>query len=240
MTRTSIGGPSLPLRSRTRSASSRLAAVSGRGCTCPPGWSRAGSAARDPKASGQERSLSRGVSGRKGSRPVDPTPARRLDTGRGVGDAGRMLRTSSPVRTLGLGDVQHAMEVCARDPVTNVFVAARILEGGLSSGRVAVLGYDDGDEQGLCWAGANIVPVECTPAMVVAFAEKVARRRRSASSLCGPADAVLHLWSLLEPEWGQAREVRAVQPVLTMAVSPSAAGVAADPLVRPALDHELD
>jgi predicted GNAT family acetyltransferase len=151
-----------------------------------------------------------------------------------------MLRTSSPVRTLGLGDVQHAMEVCARDPVTNVFVAARILEGGLSSGRVAVLGYDDGDEQGLCWAGANIVPVECTPAMVVAFAEKVARRRRSASSLCGPADAVLHLWSLLEPEWGQAREVRAVQPVLTMAVSPSAAGVAADPLVRAALDHELD
>jgi uncharacterized protein len=151
-----------------------------------------------------------------------------------------MLRTSSPVRTLGLGDVQHAMELCARDPVTNVFVAARILEGGLSSGRVTVLGYDSGGEQGLCWAGANVVPVECTPSMLPALADKVVRRRRSASSLCGPATSVLPLWSLLETDWGPAREVRAVQPVLTMAVSPSVTGVATDPLVRPAVEHELD
>ena len=39
-----------------------------------------------------------------------------------------MLRTHSPVRALTMADRDQALEVCARDIRTNVFVAARILE----------------------------------------------------------------------------------------------------------------
>lgn len=151
-----------------------------------------------------------------------------------------MLRTSAPVRTLSLGDSQHALAVCSQDPVTNVFVAARVLEGALSAGRGVLFGYDRGDERGLCWSGANVVPVQCTPAMTEAFAEKVGKRRRWASSLFGPVEPVLHLWSLLAPGWGQAREIRGDQPVLTMSTLPSQVGVPIDPQVRPARPDELD
>jgi predicted GNAT family acetyltransferase len=151
-----------------------------------------------------------------------------------------MLRVSSPVRPLGLSDSQRALAICARDPVTNVFVAARVLEGGLSGSRGALFGYQRADEQGLCWASANVVPVECTPAMVDAFAERVVKRRRWASSLFGPMGPVLQLWAALEPAWGTPREVRESQPVLTVREGPGRRGVRADPAVRPATEDETD
>jgi predicted GNAT family acetyltransferase len=151
-----------------------------------------------------------------------------------------MLRTTSPVRALSLGDSQHALAVCAQDPVANVFVAARIMEGGLNGNRGAVLGFDRGGEQGLIWTSANVVPVQCTPPMIEAFAEKVAKRRRWASSVFGPADPVLQLWSLLEPQWGRPREIRSDQPLLVMHELPSRLGIPVDPLVRPAQESEID
>lgn len=157
-----------------------------------------------------------------------------------------MLRTSVPVRALGLGDSRCALEVCARDPVTNVFVAARVLEGGLAGGRGALFGYGHGvpggpaEFDGLCWAAANVVPVEVEPAMLPSFAERIAKRRSWASSVFGPADPVLRLWSLLEGGWGGAREVRDNQPVLTMRVRPPAIGVPVDPAVRVAQPDEAD
>lgn len=146
----------------------------------------------------------------------------------------------APVRGLGPPDLNWALEVCGRDPVTNVFVAARLLEGGLASGRPTVLGYDRGDRSGLCWTAANVVPVECDEMMIEALSAKIVKRRAWASSLFGPADQVLALWSLLAPQWGPAREVRPDQPVLTMSQRPSALGVASDPAVRPARPEELD
>ena len=44
-----------------------------------------------------------------------------------------MLRTQSPVRALTVADRDEALALCARDPAANVFVAARIAEGALSS-----------------------------------------------------------------------------------------------------------
>ena len=112
----------------------------------------------------------------------------------------------------------QALEVCARDTRTNVFVAARILEGGLATTPGGVLGYSDGGGlQAICWASANLVPVGCDAQALVAFAASVRRRRRHCSSLFGPADMVLPLWETLRPTWGKPRDVRTHQPVMATA-----------------------
>lgn len=153
-----------------------------------------------------------------------------------------MLRTHSPVRALMPADRDRAMEVCARDPAANVFVAARILEGALQSMPGSLLGFTDGDDvRALCWASANIVPVECDEAALDAFASKLRRHRRRCSSVFGPADQVLPLWARLTRWWGAAREVRANQPLL--AVDEPArwrAAVPADPAVRVARPEDVD
>ncbi|HET8599294.1 MAG TPA: GNAT family N-acetyltransferase [Segeticoccus sp.] len=153
-----------------------------------------------------------------------------------------MLRTHSPVRALTPADRDRALEVCARNPAANVFVAARVLEGALQSMPGALLGYADGDElQALCWASANVVPVECDDEAVDAFAGKLRRHRRRCSSLFGPAEQVLPLWSRLTRSWGSAREVRANQPLLAVDVlARQRAGVSADPGVRVARPDEVD
>ena len=72
-----------------------------------------------------------------------------------------MLRTKSPVQALTTADRDDALELCSRDLASNVFVAARILEGVLSSQPGTLLGYrEEGRLQSMCWASANLVPVE--------------------------------------------------------------------------------
>ncbi len=151
-----------------------------------------------------------------------------------------MLRTHSPVRALTTADRDQALEVCARDTRTNVFVAARILEGALATSPGAVLGYADGSRlQAICWASANVVPVGCDSVAVEAFATKLDRWRRRCSSVFGPADMVLPLWAGLRPSWGKPREVRRHQPVMA-AAGPPASGVPSDPEVRRARFDEVD
>ncbi|MFK5583696.1 GNAT family N-acetyltransferase [Serinicoccus sp. LYQ131] len=151
-----------------------------------------------------------------------------------------MLRTLGQVRAYGLQDVQHALDVCAQDPVSNVFVAARILESGLLGTRGPLFGYASGEEHALCWCAANVVPVEASPKALAALSAKVVRRRATASSIFGPADQVLDLWGRLERHWGAPREIRENQLVLTMQVPPSLLGLTGDAQVRPARPEELD
>ena len=151
-----------------------------------------------------------------------------------------MLRTQSPVRALTTADRDQALEVCARDTRTNVFVAARILEGGLAQTPGAVLGYADGSGlQAICWASANLVPVGCDGQAIAAFASGVRRWRRHCSSLFGPADMVLPLWEALRPTWGKPRDVRTHQPVMATA-GPLPPGIPCDPRVRRARLDEVD
>jgi len=151
-----------------------------------------------------------------------------------------VLRTQSPVRVLTTADRDQALEVCARDARTNVFVAARILEGGLATSPGAVLGYGEGpDLQAICWASANLVPVGCDSQAIAAFASNVRRWRRHCSSLFGPADMVLPLWEALRPTWGKSRDVRPHQPVLATA-GPLPPGTPCDPGVRRARFDEVD
>jgi len=150
-----------------------------------------------------------------------------------------MLGGGTAVKPLGEPDRDFALGLCAADPDMHVFVAARILEGGLADGRAATYGYDRGRRSAMCWAAANVVPVGGDRKAMVALAERVSGRRRYASSLFGPAEQVHVMWEHLEPTWGPAREVRHVQPVLRIGRPPSQAGHRLDPLVRVATEDEV-
>jgi predicted GNAT family acetyltransferase len=151
-----------------------------------------------------------------------------------------VLRTHSPVRALTTADRDQALEVCARDTRTNVFVAARILDGGLATSPGAMLGYAQGSGlEAICWVSANLVPVGCDGPALAAFAAKMRRSRHHCSSVFGPSEMVLPLWEALRPVWGQPRAVRARQPVLATA-GPVPSGVPVDQHVRPARFDEVD
>jgi hypothetical protein len=89
----------------------------------------------------------------------------------------------------------------------------------------------------LCYAGANLVPVDVSGPAVRTFADTVARGARRCSSMVGEAGAVLGMWDLLSTTWGPAREVRACQPVLALGRAPR---VPADPLVRRVRADEIE
>jgi uncharacterized protein len=146
-------------------------------------------------------------------------------------------------RSTRLVDVREAkavLEIVDRDPVANVFVSARVRAaasvpwglGGELWGHPAF-----GPLQSLCYAGANLVPVEAGPEAVRAFSERARRQRRRCSSIVGSAEAVGLLWQLLEPEWGPARELRQNQPLMATSL-PSP--VPPDPAVRRVRPDELD
>jgi predicted GNAT family acetyltransferase len=143
-----------------------------------------------------------------------------------------VLGTAS-VRVLEASDLNAALEITRRDPVTNVFVASRLLTAGLRPWLLGaeVWGYEvSGRLEALCYAGANVVPVQAGPEAVRAFADRARRRGRRCSSIVGPAAAVAPLWELLAPTWAPARAVRRIQPL--MMVSRRSPHVTPDPLVR--------
>jgi predicted GNAT family acetyltransferase len=155
-----------------------------------------------------------------------------------------VLRTrawrSASLRLLTDHDREEVLALCDRDPVSNVFVSSRIRAVGLEPARLGgqVWGYAEGGQlTSVCYSGANLVPVEAGSAAVAAYAARARMQGRRCSSIVGPAATVAELWSLLEPHWGIPREIRPVQPVLTMSAPPQAEP---DPLVRQVRPHELD
>ena len=146
-------------------------------------------------------------------------------------------------------DDRHARSVravLATDPVMSCMVAARIEYGGLDPWRLGgeLWGFTrdpargrDAELAGLCFSGANLVPLCGGRPAVRAFADRAARRARCCSSMVGPADHVLALWEQLGGSWGPAREERPDQPLLVLTEPPR---VPPDPLVRPVRLHELD
>jgi uncharacterized protein len=155
-----------------------------------------------------------------------------------------VLRTrpwrSASLRLLTDHDRDEALAVCDRDPIANIFVAARIRAAGIDPSRLGgqLWGYNDGGQlTALCYSGANLVPVEAGPDAVTAFASRARMQGRRCSSIVGPAEAVSQLWSQLAPAWGTPRDVRPVQPVLAMS---ALSAIEPDPLVRMVRPAELD
>jgi uncharacterized protein len=149
---------------------------------------------------------------------------------------------TAAVRLLDARDTFDALDVVARDPYSNVFVGSRIHAVGLDSWRLGaeIWGYPArGRLESLCYAGANLVPVQATGAAIDAFTDRAVRQGRRCSSIVGPADAVGALWARLEPHWGPARTIRRRQPVMvTTRAAPQ--DIRRDHGVRPVEPVELD
>ena len=150
-----------------------------------------------------------------------------------------VLRTAA-LRVLDARDRDEVAALLDRDPVAHVFVTARVRAAGFDPWRLGgeLWGYVvDGRLESLCYAGANLVPVEASQEALRAFAERARRQGRRCSSLVGAAEEVLPMWELLEPAWGPARDVRPAQPLMATGCEPL---VAADPQVRRVRLEELD
>lgn len=151
-----------------------------------------------------------------------------------------MLRTLGGARALGPGDFSAALDLCAADPLANVFVAARLIEGGPSYVG-ALLGTDDGRRlRSMCWTSANVVPIAADDAALDAFAVRLRRKRRRCSSIFGDAEQVLGLWQRLERHWGDARSVRPDQPMLAVSSLPAHGTGPVEARVRRARLDEVD
>ena len=143
-----------------------------------------------------------------------------------------MLTTRHGVRVLAAADLDEFLALANQDPVVNVFAIHRAqttsLEprwlGGEMWGR-----FDGGRLVAACHVAANLVPVQAGPEGTVAFAERALARRRTASTIVGPQDAVVPFWDCVRETWGRPRDARWDQRHLVIDGSPQ---VAPDPEVR--------
>ena len=115
-------------------------------------------------------------------------------------------------------------ELARTDVVANVFILSHLAATGTAAptmGGASIFGVFDGDTLvGACWAGANLVPVQLDPDLAGLVAEHAQRSGRRFASIFGPAETVLAMHEQLEQLGQPAHEVRADQPLMTIAGPP--------------------
>jgi uncharacterized protein len=152
----------------------------------------------------------------------------------------RVRPRPAPLRLLDDRDLPEVLAICGTDPVANVFVESRVRSFGLDPGRLGAQMWGhapDGRLTSMCYAGANLIPVNADSVAIAAFADRALRYGRRCSSLVGPAAQVGELWAHLRPVWGPARDVRPDQPVMAIDGPPA---VPADQAVRRVRPDEID
>lgn len=129
------------------------------------------------------------------------------------------------IRALDAHSIDLVKNLIEQDPVRHCFLAARLEQTKQSRFRPSypdLLGYfDDGNLKSVLMTGANIVPVNTSLIARQEFATVLNRSGRRSSSIVGPAEEVLDLWSRVSASWGPTREVRGNQPVLSMRTNSS-------------------
>jgi len=124
------------------------------------------------------------------------------------------------IRALDVHSIDQINNLIEQDPVRHCFLAARLEQSRQSRFRPSypdLIGYfDDGNLKSLLMTGANLVPVNTSLIARQEFAAALARSGRRSSSIVGPAEEVMDLWSRISDSWGPAREVRANQPVMAI------------------------
>jgi uncharacterized protein len=153
----------------------------------------------------------------------------------------RLLSPGAAARVLEPHDLDAVLGVLARDPVENVFITSRVELAGLDQWHLGgeLWGFHLNNRlDSLCFSGANLVPLSNSPEATKAFADRARKQGRRCSSIVGPREAALELWSYLAPGWDRPREIRASQPVLS--IQESSSTVAPDFRVRPVHPTELD
>lgn len=141
------------------------------------------------------------------------------------------LRRYPSLRRLHGVDTAKAVALCERHPVDSVLLRVAIEQTGI--GASFSLGRFDADREltALAWEYGNIFPLGFDEDGLDEVAEEFAGRRRTGSSIVGPADQVMGLWNRICKRWGPARDVRERQFSMVMDSDPD---VVADPLVQPA------
>jgi predicted GNAT family acetyltransferase len=127
------------------------------------------------------------------------------------------------MRVLGDRDVPAVLDLLEGDPIVNLFVASRVRSAGLDPTRLGaeMWGHEvHGRLQAVCYAGANLVPVNADEAALAGFAARARKQGRRCSSIVGPAHMVEALWRDLMPSWGPARDIRLRQPLLAISRDP--------------------
>jgi len=150
------------------------------------------------------------------------------------------LQAAHEARLLSAEDLPAVRRLLDADPVGNVFVSARLDVAGIEAlcRSRELFGYWQDDRlAALCYAGANLVPVNASPRAQQAFAALASRQVRRSSSVVGQAQAALAMGELLAPAWGRPRDIRPRQPVMAI---DNEGPVPPDPLVRLVRPDELD
>ncbi|MGE0297710.1 GNAT family N-acetyltransferase [Pseudonocardia sp.] len=148
-----------------------------------------------------------------------------------------MLRVGG-ARLLDDRDRRGVRSILEADPVAACMVAARVEVAGLDPWRLGGELWAVGARlDGLCFSGANLVPLRGERSALRCFADRARRHGRTCSSVVGRAELVLPMWEQLAEHWAPAREVRADQPLMVLAGPPA---VAPDPWVRQVRIDELD
>lgn len=154
---------------------------------------------------------------------------------------GKSVRNLGKVRVLQDEDTPGLWALINRDPVANVYLAAQLEAAGTAgsgSNGARIIGYDDGGQlASACWMGVNLVPVGVTAEQGPAYARYLEQTGRKFSSIFGPAEGVLGIWSRLQWAWPKPFDVRPDQPLLELR---SASPVRPRPGLRPARADELD
>lgn len=145
------------------------------------------------------------------------------------------------IRPLEHADTEVLWELVCTDPVANVFLAAHLETAGTAGptpSGAQILGlYDDGALTGACWAGVNAVPVALDAEQGARLGAHLAAGNRRMSSIFGPAEGVLGIWSSFRHAHPRAFDVRPNQPLMELRGTPD---VAADPQVRYSTEDDYD
>ena len=149
--------------------------------------------------------------------------------------------SSAALRILRDEDTAQLWDLAAADPVANIFMlshleTARTAAPTAAGGRTVGV-FDGGTLVGACWAGVNVVPVGLDADTAPEVGSYLARSRNRFSSIFGPSEAVLSIWSQLRPSSPDPFDVRPDQPLLQITAE---SDVAPAPGLRAALPHELD
>lgn len=129
------------------------------------------------------------------------------------------------IRPLADADTAALWSLVRADPVANVFMAAHLEAAGNAGptpSGARVLGYFDGDRlAAACWAGVNVVPVGLDALRGAHMGTFLAHANRHVSSIFGPAEGVLGIWSTLQHSSAEPFDVRPDQPLMELRGAPA-------------------
>lgn len=151
---------------------------------------------------------------------------------------------SAPSYVLGPPDERVVRDFLDEHPVDGCLIAARVQAFGMAgaagqSGELCAY-YDDTGLRAIWLDGPSLILVgdrDESDRVIEAVIGRSSARSRRCSSIVGPAELVVPLWSELSASWGQARDVRPNQPLLALDRQPLVAPAAE---VRRVRRDELD